>query len=59
MFERFRGEVPASRGRSGLGLGLPIARYFIEKHDGALRVSSSEGRGATFTVTLPVAADPA
>lgn len=57
MFERFRGEVPASRGRSGLGLGLPIARYFIEKHDGALRVSSSEGRGATFTVTLPVAAE--
>lgn len=41
----------------GLGLGLAIARSILDKNQGTLRVSSGPGRGATFTITLPSAAD--
>lgn len=54
VFDRFRqvGKVRASR--SGLGLGLAIARELVELHGGTIRAESDgEGRGATFTVTLP------
>ena len=40
---------------AGTGLGLTIARALAEKQGGAIRVSSREGEGATFTLTLPVA----
>ncbi|BDG04909.1 sensor histidine kinase [Anaeromyxobacter oryzae] len=40
----------------GTGLGLAIARRIAEEHGGALEVASREGEGATFTLTLPVAA---
>lgn len=39
----------------GTGLGLTIARALAEKQGGAVRVTSVEGEGATFTATLPVA----
>ena len=37
----------------GIGLGLAITRAIIEKHGGELDVASDQGRGTTFTVTLP------
>ena len=40
---------------AGTGLGLTIARALAEKQGGTIRVSSREGQGATFTMTLPVA----
>jgi PAS domain S-box-containing protein len=40
---------------AGTGLGLTIARALAEKQGGAIRVSSREGEGATFTVTVPMA----
>jgi len=43
-----------SRHRSGLGLGLYIARQIAEAHGGAIALTaSSEEQGTTFTVTLP------
>ncbi|MEW6714650.1 MAG: ATP-binding protein [Nitrospirota bacterium] len=39
----------------GIGLGLVISRRFAEANNGKLDVESREGKGATFTVTLPVA----
>jgi signal transduction histidine kinase len=39
----------------GHGLGLYIARGIIEAHRGTIEVSSDEGRGTTFTFTLPLA----
>ena len=41
----------------GLGLGLAIARSILDKNQGTLRVTSEPGRGSTFVVTLPAAAD--
>ena len=35
------------------GLGLAVCKKVIEQHHGSLRVHSSPGRGATFTITLP------
>jgi two-component system NtrC family sensor kinase len=40
----------------GSGLGLAVSHEIIANHGGALRVHSTPGAGATFTVTLPVAA---
>lgn len=37
----------------GTGLGLAIAAQVVEDHHGSIRLSSEEGRGAVFTVTLP------
>ncbi len=39
---------------SGTGLGLSVSQGIVAKHGGRIRVSSQEGKGATFTVTLPV-----
>lgn len=38
----------------GTGLGLSISYGIIRKHDGTIEVSSKEGEGTTFTITLPM-----
>ena len=38
----------------GTGLGLSIASRIIEEHGGRLNLTSTEGKGTTFTITLPV-----
>ena len=42
---------------SSPGLGLAVTRKVIEQHGGTVRVESQEGRGTTFTLTLPLAAE--
>ena len=55
VFERLRQADGASK-RSGLGLGLAIARHIVDLHHGEITAESEgPGQGATFTVTLPVA----
>ena len=55
VFERLRQAEGASK-RSGLGLGLAIAHHIVELHHGEITADSEgPGRGATFTVTLPIA----
>jgi PAS domain S-box-containing protein len=42
-----------SRTHDGVGLGLPLAKSFVELHGGELMVESAPGRGTTVTVRLP------
>jgi signal transduction histidine kinase/CHASE1-domain containing sensor protein/ActR/RegA family two-component response regulator len=56
VFDRFRqADSTTTRHHGGLGLGLAIARHFVEIHGGTINAESpGEGQGATFTITLPV-----
>jgi signal transduction histidine kinase len=51
IFQRF-GRAPHTRGYGGLGLGLWIARQFLEAMGGTIRVQSTPGAGATFEIAL-------
>jgi CheY-like chemotaxis protein len=57
VFEPFRqADGSSTRLYDGLGLGLAIVRQLVEAHGGTIGVQSAgEGKGATFTVRLPVA----
>ncbi|HEX9373379.1 MAG TPA: ATP-binding protein, partial [Roseiflexaceae bacterium] len=53
IFERFRrGNNVGTIG--GTGIGLSSVRQVVEQHGGTIAVASEEGRGATFTVRLPL-----
>ena len=55
VFDRFRQETIDASERSGLGLGLAIARYLVEAHGGRIYADSNgQGHGSTFTVHLPI-----
>jgi signal transduction histidine kinase len=56
VFERFRqADLAESRSTRGLGLGLAIVRHLAELHGGSAAArSEGEGKGATFSVTLPL-----
>ena len=50
MFERLHGRLEYP----GSGIGLAICRKIVERHRGTIEAGSTPGRGATFTVVLPV-----
>src|SRR5262245_25471936 len=58
VFKRFsQADSSTTRTYTGLGLGLAIVRHLVELHGGTVSVESEgEGRGATFSVTLPLRA---
>ena len=60
VFERFRqADTSSTRRHAGLGLGLAIVRSLVERHGGTVNADSAgDGRGATFTVELPLFARP-
>lgn len=53
-FDRFQRTVAPRSGEEGaLGLGLPLARQFIEAHGGRIELESEVGVGTTVTIRLP------
>ena len=55
IFERFyRAQGREEQTYPGFGIGLFIAKEFVQKHGGHLSVESEKGKGSTFTFTLPV-----
>lgn len=60
IFDRFQqADASNTRSQGGLGMGLPIARTLAELHGGRIEVRSNGlGKGATFTLHLPLQAAP-
>jgi CheY-like chemotaxis protein/anti-sigma regulatory factor (Ser/Thr protein kinase) len=58
VFDRFsQADASLTRQHRGLGLGLTLVKFLVEQHGGTIHAESEgEGRGATFTVSLPMAA---
>jgi signal transduction histidine kinase len=53
LFELFH----STKGNRGTGLGLAVARKIVEEHKGTITVRSKPGRGATFSIRLPLSSD--
>ncbi len=58
IFDRFRqADSPTTRRAGGLGLGLSLVKNLVELHGGRITAESAgEGKGATFTIKLPLRA---
>src|SRR6185503_10266663 len=58
VFERFH-RVAGSKSRTheGTGIGLALVHELVKLHGGEVQVESSEGRGTTFTVSIPLGRD--
>jgi two-component system phosphate regulon sensor histidine kinase PhoR len=56
IFDKFyRIDDRLSRSREGSGLGLAIVKHIVRAHRGRIQVDSSQGKGSTFRIVLPVA----
>jgi len=56
IFDRFfRVKSGATRGITGSGLGLSLAKRIVEAHRGRIEAESQPGRGTTFKISLPLA----
>lgn len=56
IFERFyRVDRGRSRDQGGTGLGLAIVKHMVQSADGSIEISSTVGRGTTFTLRFPLA----
>ena len=56
VFERFY-MADRSRAGGGTGMGLAIAKHVIEAHQGKISAQSTEGKGSTFSIFLPLDTD--
>ena len=53
VFERFyRGDPARAAGGFGVGLGLSLVKWIVDRHNGDVTAASAPGAGARFTVTL-------
>jgi signal transduction histidine kinase len=55
IFERFyRGDASRQMGTPGTGLGLSICKEVIQRHGGEIKLRSTQQKGSTFSIWLPV-----
>ena len=55
VFDRFfRAEPSRSKSVDGVGLGLALAKWIVEKHRGHIEVQSQIGKGSSFTIRIPL-----
>jgi DNA-binding response OmpR family regulator/two-component sensor histidine kinase len=54
IFERFACPTPLDGDKSGTGIGLALAREYVQMHDGSILLDSVPGEGSTFTLRLPL-----
>ena len=58
LFERFeRGDDTYSKAQVGTGIGLNLTKRLVELNGGRIGVESEEGKGTTFWIALPLAAE--
>jgi len=59
IFERFfRADPARSRGVDGVGLGLSLAKWIVDRHHGRIDVESQPGQGSVFTASIPLIPPP-
>jgi signal transduction histidine kinase len=58
IFDEFQQVVPAGLAIPGSGLGLTLARTFVELHSGRLELESEPGKGSTFRLAIPQPPEP-
>ena len=58
IFDKFTQLDIGEAKKLGVGLGLSIAEEFVKVHGGFISVESSEGKGSSFQINLPVAIEP-
>jgi signal transduction histidine kinase/ligand-binding sensor domain-containing protein/DNA-binding response OmpR family regulator len=55
IFERFfQGDMPSVILNQGTGIGLSITREFVKLHGGTIHLQSEQGKGSSFTISLPL-----
>jgi signal transduction histidine kinase len=55
LFDRFtQGDMSSTRAFGGVGIGLFVADQIVQAHGGTIHVESVPGKGATFTIHLPI-----
>ena len=57
VFDRFHRTVDGRGEEAAVGLGLPLARQFVEAHGGTIALESEPGEGTTVTIRLPRTAE--
>jgi signal transduction histidine kinase len=59
IFDEFQQlDSTSTRKKGGTGLGLAISRRIVELHGGRITIESEVGKGSTFTISIPVNAQP-